>query len=40
VRRGAEREGDRQLVGADRFRVVPVIPAAEDVTETVVDHLT
>jgi hypothetical protein len=35
----AERERDRQLVGTDRLRVMPVIPAAEVNTEAVVDDL-
>jgi hypothetical protein len=35
----AEREGDRQLVGADGLRAMPVIPAAEVVTQAVVDDL-
>ena len=35
----AEREGDRQLVGTDRLRVMPVIAAAEVDTEPVVDDL-
>ena len=39
VARCAQREGDRQLVGADRLRAVPVIPAAEVLAQTVVDDL-
>jgi hypothetical protein len=35
----AEREGDRQLVGADGLRVIPVIPVTEGVAQTVVDDL-
>ena len=33
----AEREGDRQLVGADRFGAVPVVAAAELATQPIVD---
>ena len=38
VSRCAEREGDRDLVGADGARAVPVIPAAEVAAQPVVDH--
>ena len=37
--RCAEREGDRQLVGADGLRAMPVIPAAEVVSQAFVDDL-
>jgi hypothetical protein len=36
---GAKGEGDRQLVGADGLGALPVMPAAEVVTQPVVDHL-
>jgi len=36
---GAKGEGDRQLVGPDGLRAVPVIPAAEVIAQPVVDHL-
>ena len=38
ISRCAEREGDGELVGADRARAVPVIPAAEVAVQPVVDH--
>ena len=37
--RCTEREGDRQLVGADGLRGVPVIPAAEVISEAFIDDL-
>jgi hypothetical protein len=37
MRRCAEDEGDRQLVGADRLRAVAVIPPAEIAAQPVVD---
>jgi len=39
MRRGAEREGDRELVGPDGARAVPVIAAAELAPQPVVDDL-
>src|SRR3954469_22913767 len=38
ISRCAEGEGDGELVGADRARAVPVIPAAEVAVQPVVDH--
>ena len=39
MRRCAEREGHRQLVGTDGLRVVSVIPTAELLAQAVVDDL-
>ena len=38
IGRGAEGEGDSDLVGADRARAVPVIPGAEIAAQAVVDR--
>ena len=38
ISRCAEREGDGELVGPDRARAVPVIPATEVAVQPVVDH--
>jgi hypothetical protein len=39
VRCPTEREGHRQLVGADRLRVVAVVPGTEVFAQAVVDDL-